>query len=190
MSDRVRAFIAVEIRDRALLERLVEVQDMIRRTGADVKLVEAENIHVTLRFLGEVLQSQVMQVIDSMKELSFKKIEMELRGLGAFPDLRYMNVIWVGITRGAPELASLSREIEPMVRAAGVPSERRGFSSHITIARVRSRRGKEQLTQIVSEKTDENFGSMPVESIVLKKSVLMPQGPIYSNIYEVEANDA
>jgi len=188
MAERIRSFIAVEIREQTILDQLLKDQDLIRRSGADVKLVEPQNIHVTLRFLGEILQSQLAQIMDSLNQLSFTGFEVELKGLGAFPSLKHMNVIWVGISRGAQELANLSKEIEPKVRAAGVPSDKKGFSPHITIARVRSHRGREQLIQIISEKGDEGFGTMVAESIVLKKSVLLPHGPVYSNVHEVKAN--
>jgi len=188
--EKIRSFIAVDIRGQGLLGALVRAQDMIRRTGADVKIVEPENLHVTLRFLGELFQSQIEQIADSLKGLKFKKFEIELRGLGAFPNTRYMNVVWAGITRGAEELARIAEEVEPRVREAGVPSDRKGFSPHVTIARVKSGRGREHLARVISGMADEEFGHMIIESLALKRSDLRPGGPVYSNMYEVRANEA
>jgi len=162
----VRCFVAVDFEDPELLDSLVRAQDLLRGTGADLKVVERENIHLTMRFLGDVREGLLA----------------ELRGLGTFPNLRRPRVVWVGLTKGADELAEIFRRLESGLLGLGFRPEGRGFSPHITLARVRSGRNREMLAEQVSRNADEEFGEFTVRYIRLKKSVLTPKGPIYSTI--------
>jgi len=107
MAEMIRAFIAFDIDSDTVLKRLSEVQKTLINTGADLKVVEPQNIHVTMRFLGDMSPSSVDTVHDGMKKITFKPFDIELRGLGAFPNLRYARVVWIGIQKGAHELKSI-----------------------------------------------------------------------------------
>lgn len=180
----VRCFISVDVDDPIILDELVSFQSALKGTGADVKCVEMENIHLTLRFLGDVRQGLLGQLSNLVEEVEFDPFRMELRGIGAFPNLRRPRVVWVGLTEGADELSRIFNDLEADLTELGFRPESRGFSPHITLARVRSGRNRAQLVEQLMMHADDGFGGSLVESIRLKKSVLTPRGPIYSIIAE------
>jgi len=186
-SEKIRSFIAVDVTDNAVLQRIVDCQTELARTGADLKLVEPENIHATLRFLGEVQASLLDQVKGELAQLAFQSFTVELRGVGAFPNPRRPNVVWVGITKGGEELQGIFSRLEPRLRGLGFPADRKGFSPHITISRVKSGRNRDALHSSILDMSDKEFGLMTVDSIRLKKSTLTPKGPVYSTIHEQKA---
>jgi len=185
MSETIRSFIAFDINNELVLKRLSEVQDKLVNTGADLKLVEPRNIHVTMRFLGNISLPMVDMIHEEMKKISFAPFEIELRGLGAFPGLRYARVVWAGIRKGAGELMNVFNQLEPHLKGLGFKPDPKGFSPHLTIARVRTGRHKAELIKCVEDLTDYEFGIIKADYLRLKKSVLTPKGPIYTTLREV-----
>jgi len=183
--DRIRSFMAVELGDGEILSKITSLQRTLMQTGADLKIVEPQNIHVTLRFLGEIPASLVESVCEAMRQIKFQPFDLELEGLGCFPDYHRPNVVWVGMTRGEVELRSIFDQLEPKLRKLGFPPDRKGFSPHLTIARVRSGRNRQKLVEAVEALKDQSLGSITVRKVKLKKSVLTPKGPIYTTLYEV-----
>jgi len=180
----VRCFISVDIEDQGLLDALEEAQRRLERTGADLKCVERENIHITVRFLGDVDPGLVGGLQRLISGFEFTPFSAELRGLGAFPSLRRPRVVWAGITGGVEELTAITQRLEPEIVGMGFRPERRGFSPHVTLARVRSGRGRERLVEEVTARVDEAFGGFEVGRIRLKRSVLTPRAPVYSTLAE------
>ena len=185
MVEMIRAFIAFDIDSDLVLKRLTEVQRTLINTGADLKLVEPKNIHVTLRFLGDISPTNVDAIYEEMKKVAFKPFEIELKGLGAFPTLRYARVIWVGIHEGAHELKSVFDQLELRLQRLGFRPDPKGFSPHLTIVRVKSGRNKAELAKQIEGMADYDCGMIRAEYLRLKKSVLTPKGPIYSTLKEV-----
>lgn len=181
--ERVRCFIAVDIDRPELRARLREVQEGLASLGCDLKLVEPENIHITLRFLGEVPRGVVEGVAKALSGLRAQPFNLSLRGLGAFPSASRPRVIWVGVAEGAIELSELHHQVEELIRPVGFRPEREDFIPHVTIARVKSGRGLHRLADFVSRNSNFEVGSMMVEEVKLKRSVLTPGGPIYSDIF-------
>ncbi len=187
MSDTIRSFIAFDINNELVVRRLSEVQGMLVNTGADLKLVKPQNIHITMRFLGNLSSSMVDQVYEEMNRLSFTAFDIELRGIGAFPNLRYARVVWAGIRKGADELNNVFNQLEPRLRRLGFKPDSKGFSPHLTIARVKTGRRKAELVGCVEDLIDYEFGVIKADCLRLKKSVLTPKGPIYSTLREVSS---
>jgi 2'-5' RNA ligase len=185
MSGTIRSFFSFDIEDQTIIRRLTEVQGMLPNTGANLKLVKPQNIHLTVRFLGNISPSMVDGIYEEMKQLSFTPFTIELRGLGAFPKLAYPRVVWVGIRKGADELTDVFEQLEPRLRGLGFKPDRKGFSPHLTIARVRGGRNKAQLIKLIRELEDYEFGAVKAECFRLKKSDLTPKGPIYTTLREV-----
>jgi len=185
LSEIIRSFLAFDIDDEEVLRRLAEVQGLLTNTGADLKQVKLQNIHLTIRFLGDVSLSMVEAIYEEMKQISFTPFDITLRGLGAFPRLSRPRVVWVGIKKGVDELVSIFEQLEPRLRGLGFKPDTKGFSPHMTIARVRSSRNKVQLGKVVRELKSRNFGIIRAECLRLKKSVLTPRGPIYTTFREV-----
>jgi 2'-5' RNA ligase len=185
MSGTIRSFFSFDIEDETIVRRLAEAQGMLTNTGADLKLVKPQNIHLTVRFLGDISPPMVDAIYEEMKQLSFALFEVELRGLGAFPKLSYPRVVWAGIKKGAEELTNVFEQLEPRLRGLGFKPDTKGFSPHLTIARVRTGRNKAQLIKLIRELENYEFGTVKAECFRLKKSDLTPKGPIYSTLKEV-----
>ena len=187
MPEIIRSFIAFDIDNPQVLNRLTEAQTLLSKTGADLKLVAPQNIHITMRFLGDITASMVEKIDKEMQAIVFKSFYAEIRGIGAFPNSKYARVVWAGIQQGAEELSKVFSQLEPRLRLLGFAPDSKGFSAHLTIARVRSGRNKENLIKFLDEMTAFEFGKVKAEALRLKKSVLTPQGPIYSTLKEVHA---
>ncbi len=184
MSESIRSFIAFDINNPAVQNRLSKVQALVLQTGADVKLVETENIHVTMRFLGDIPSGMVDKIYDEMKSVQFVPFTVRLKSVGVFPSLSYPRVVWAGIAEGANELRSIFEQLEPRLRGLCFAADAHGFSPHLTIARVRSGRNKGQLSDFVKANSNFDFGSIEADCLRLKRSVLSPKGPTYSTLRE------
>jgi len=182
MSD--RCFISVDIDDANIKSAIISVQNTLLSTGADLKPVEEANIHITLRFLGEIPESQTAQVMEIIKSVEFKAFKLGFHGVGVFPGLNRPNVVWVGVVGDMPEMLAVYTTMEKGLNKLGYEPERRGFQPHLTICRVRSGRNRVQLAESIRSIQDLDFGEMEVKSIRLKKSVLTRSGPIYSTVAE------
>ena len=178
----IRCFIAVEIQDDTVISKIREIQNFLASTDADVKLVEPENIHLTLKFLGDVDESRLEYVKNIVKDENVEPFVMNLHGIGVFPNLRRPRIIWVGISNGVESLAGIFLKLESILFKQGFPKENRVFNPHITIGRVRSNRNLNLFGKTISEYANTPFGEIVVNSIILKKSVLSSRGPIYSNL--------
>ena len=187
MSGTIRTFLAFDIENQTLLRRIAQAQKMLANTGADLKLVDTQNMHLTVRFLGDIQPSMVDQIYEQMKQVTFSHFQIELDGIGAFPKPAYPRVVWAGIRNGAKELKNVFEQLEPRLRGLGFQPDNKGFSPHLTIARVRSGRNKAKLAEIIKELMDFDFGTVKAQSLRLKKSDLTPRGPIYTNLREVAA---
>lgn len=184
MAESIRSFISFDIENDAVLRRIAEVQKVLSNTGADLKLVEPRNIHVTIRFLGNIRPPMVEKIYSAMKEVQFSPFDIKIEGIGVFPNLQYLKVVWVGMAEGSGEMKDISTQLEPRLRKLGFPPDRKGFSPHLTIARVRSGRNKDELAKCIRENVDQEFGTFAGECLNLKKSDLTPKGPIYSTLKE------
>jgi len=184
MSELIRSFLAFDIDNDDVRKRLASAQTRLVQTGADVKLVETENVHVTMRFLGDVSVGMVEKIFEEMMKTEFKPFNVKICGIGVFPSLSYPRVVWAGITEGADQLRDVFNQFEPRLRALGFAPDPKGFSPHLTIARVRSARNKAQLSEFVTKNASHEFGSIKAECLRLKQSTLSSKGPTYSTLKE------
>jgi 2'-5' RNA ligase len=117
--------------------------------------------------------------------VDFSAFNCEIHGLGVFPDLRHTRVVWAGMIKGSDELQKVAEQLETQLRTLGFRADPKGFNPHLTLARVRSGRNKAELARRVQELVDSDFGTVHADCLRLKKSVLTPQGPVYSTLREV-----
>lgn len=184
----MRTFIALEL-PKEIKDSLADIQEQLRASAADVKWVKPENIHLTLKFLGDINEQQLTQIISILEEIGRDKLsfDISLSTLGAFPKITFPRVIWVGIDKGDNETQDIAQVLEEKIAKVGIPREDRPFSSHITIGRLRSGLNREKLTKNL-EGLQKNFGKYKKEFLVTKitlfKSTLVPSGPIYETLKE------
>ncbi|MCK5261677.1 MAG: RNA 2',3'-cyclic phosphodiesterase [Thermoplasmatales archaeon] len=179
-----RGFIAIDVN--ATPNVLKFLKD-ITNSNADVKLVEPQNIHITLKFLGEVEEVNIDDIEQIIKG-SVKEIEpftIKLSGTGVFPNQNYIRVIWIGI-KDAEIIETISRSIDERLSQLGFKREKRGFSAHLTIGRVKTAKNKQLLLKAIEDYKDSEFSTQEINSIKLKKSDLTPKGPIYTTLREVK----
>jgi len=176
-----RAFIAVDLGGRLGADR---VFTELSTSGADLKVVEPGKMHITLKFLGETDEGAVGGILQDMEVSSqgIAPFELAFEGMGAFPDMGRIRVVWIGL-KGAEPLVEVARRLEELLAGRGHAKEGR-FSPHITVARVRGPRNKDRLQDILGRHAGERFGTMTVDRILLKKSVLSSAGPTYSTVGE------
>jgi RNA 2',3'-cyclic 3'-phosphodiesterase len=178
-----RGFIAIEIKP---TDKIKELEQAIRKTGADVKLVEPQNIHITLKFLGDTNEDDLESIERFMKETAclVKPFSITLQGTGVFPNENYLKVIWIGINDKG-DIKTLTQTLDEKLTILGFQKETRGYSPHLTIGRVKTARNKAQLLQTVQSFTTVEFAQQKIHSITLKKSELTPTGPIYTTLREI-----
>lgn len=184
MVEGIRSFIAFDIESESVLRRIAEAQVLLVHTEADLKPVEPKNIHITVRFLGDIPSDMVEKVYEEMQLVQFVPFDVKIHGVGAFPDVRSPRVCWAGMAEGADQLRGIFSQLEPRLRRLGFAPDPKGFSPHLTIARVRSGRNKAELAKCIMENKDYDFGLVRAECLRLKRSDLTPRGPIYSTLRE------
>ena len=180
----IRSFIAFDINKKSVLNHFSEVQDILAKTGADLKVIVPRNIHITIRFLGNISADMVDMIYKIMETAFVSPFDVEIHGLGAFPNLGCIRVIWAGIQRGAEELRQVFEQLEPRLRSLGFRSDPKGFNPHLTLARVRTKRNKANLIEYLGILADYEFGVVRADCLKLKKGVLTPRGPIYTTLKE------
>ncbi len=146
-----------------------------------MKWVKPENLHLTLKFLGETEESMIKKLDNSLQNISLKiqKFMIQLKQLGVFPNLYRPRIIWVGISTGQNGLADLAQSIENETSQLGFDKENREFKPHMTIGRVRTPRYIDKLVIKLDKYKEHFFGEQEVEKISLMQSILKPTGPEY-----------
>jgi RNA 2',3'-cyclic 3'-phosphodiesterase len=185
MSEQLRSFIAFDLESEQVLNKLAFVQKQLVETGADVRAVAPQNIHLTIRFLGNISPPMVDKVHDAMKNVKFTPFIIQIKGLGVFPSPNYPRVVWAAMIDGVDQLKSIFNQLEPQIRALGFEADAHGFSPHLTIARVKSPKNKQNLVEFVTRKADYELGTIKAEYLRLKRSQLSPKGPTYTTQREV-----
>ena len=168
----MRCFIGVPLSDDVRRE-LIRIQGELKKSTTKMKLVEPENLHITLRFLGDIGDSEVSKITEKLKEISVGKFAVTFSHLGAFPSKNYMRVIWVGVSQGREELTELHRQ---------VGGKEKKFEPHVTLARVKTKPDK-MLVDLLGKTLNL---PMNVDKVQLVESKLTPKGPIYSKVFEIE----
>jgi 2'-5' RNA ligase len=179
----MRTFIALPLPEE-IKNFLANIQDELKPLNLDAKWVEPQNIHLTLKFLGEIKEEKLPLIKKIMDDLckDTENFKISLSYLGTFPPKGIPRVIWVGIEEGEKQTKDLAQKLEEKLKGIGIPKEKRPFSSHITLARLRSSKNTKSLIEKLNKQ--EKFNKIFfAQKINLYKSTLTPQGPIYEEIY-------
>ncbi|UCD65024.1 MAG: RNA 2',3'-cyclic phosphodiesterase [Candidatus Zixiibacteriota bacterium] len=180
----MRLFIALPL-EKTVEDRLEGIIDSLAQKGGSVKWVKPRNIHLTLRFLGDTderLVGRIKTEIDAVAA-AHGPVKTAISRLGAFPNLNRPRVIWVGIEERLEDLRKMARDMELRARTLRFEKESRAFKAHLTLGRIRNPQGLDELTDYMK---DYALAEIPVvlDRIVLFKSTLTPQGPIYDRLHE------
>jgi len=183
----IRSFLAVELPE-AIRKRIEEIQADLRSSNSDVRWVRPDKIHLTLKFFGNIEESRVDSITRSIEPFvaGTPHFSLEVRGMGAFPNIRNPRVIWLGLIDEKQVLMPLQKQLESTLETIGFPVEDRPFRPHLTLGRVNSSRGKDELIGRIEKYKEEKFGDVEVKRFVLFKSDLRPTGPIYTPLREVK----
>ena len=183
----MRTFIAIELSDQ-IREALAQIQSHLKYSGADVKWVEKNNVHLTLKFLGEISEEKAERVKLILQKIAggTKPFEISIKDVGAFPKIDFPRVIWVGLDKGADKSKILAERIDEALSEIGFQKESRPFAAHLTIGRVRSPKNKDALKDKMLSYSPQSMVHSPqsISSIALFKSILTPKGAIYTKLYE------
>jgi len=186
VNSEIRAFIAVDIPP-LVRERIRSFQLPLRAIPADIKWVRPENMHVTLKFLGDIAAGRVPEILHAIQDIAVSRrpFRVSLCGTGAFPDGSRPRVLWIGIENGHAALSRLAESIEQKFAILGFEREKRAFSAHLTLGRVRSREG---FTEVIAAMERRVFQTDPyrIEDVVLYGSELKPSGPVYTELGRVQ----
>lgn len=176
----IRAFVAVEIPVFSEVDALIEA---LRNCRARLSVPRASSLHVTLKFLGDIDQGKIGDISGVMRTVAakFQPFEAQVIGVGAFPNFRNPRILWIGVEDDG-SLGRIAEDIDIGLASVGFPREQRGFRSHVTIARIKSKSNLEQAMSLISGKESSSFGSFQVNEMKLKKSTLTPSGAIYEDL--------
>ncbi len=185
----MRTFVAVEIPD-DLRTEVIAYQKRLQSFDAKVRCTKPGQMHITLKFLGEIDQTQA-DLLDELFQSVAKAtapFEMALQGLGAFPNLRRPSILWAGVADGANSLTELARSVEAAAKELGFKKEKRGFNPHLTLGRVKSPKGLPPVVERIQKDESKSFGSFRVSEFVFMQSELNPSGAVYTrlNTYNLE----
>jgi 2'-5' RNA ligase len=177
----MRTFVAISLPER-LKEQLEALRGELRRCGADVRWVAPSSMHLTLKFLGEILPRDFGDIDEVLQKIaaSAPPTGARVRGMGSFPHLRRPRVIWVGVEPDDDRLAALQASVEAGFQEIGFAREKRRFNPHLTVGRVRSGRGIDKLVAAVNANAAIDLGRLPIEVMTLYESDLTPRGAIYT----------
>ncbi len=180
----MRSFVAILL-DEAVRGAAAAELERLRPLARSVSWVSPPNLHLTLKFLGEVPAETIEAVTEGLAEAvsGMEPFTLGFHGLGAFPGLARPRVIWMGVFQGARECQALQARVEEALARRGVPKEGRAYSPHLTIGRVREPRGLASLQQAIAQDARKEFGSLQVSSISLIKSELHPAGARYTELH-------
>lgn len=177
----MRLFIALQIPS-SVRDNLAALLASMRAITKEPRWVRAENLHVTLKFLGEVAEERVDAIRSALGEIrSATAVALDFRRLGFFPNEKHPRVFWAGMEAPA-NLKTLAGDIEGAMEKLGIPRETREFSPHLTLARFERPRIPEALRKLIAENQQREFGSLRTNEFHLIQSKLKPAGAEYTTV--------
>lgn len=181
----MRCFIAIELPD-PVKSCLTQLQGELKKCKADIRWVNPGNVHLTLKFLGNIKEEMFQTIINGIKKVccSNNPFNLEIKGIGVFPNTKSPRVLWLDVENNS-FIMSLQASIEKEMENVGFKQEERKFKAHLTIGRFRSSSGKEDIFKAVSTHEKDSFGIISVNSMSLMKSDLNPYGARHTKIAEI-----
>lgn len=181
----MRSFISIDLKSKDVLDKITNFQSDLKGSACPMKTVQRDNLHLTLKFLGDIGDVSYKRIVELLGPLisEFPSFEAEFKGTGFFPTISELRVVWIGMD--APEIVYIQRDIDETLSSIGFREDRK-FVPHLTVSRVKSSLNKKSLLNVLDRYKDYEFGTQRIEKISLKKSTLTPQGPIYETLKEFD----
>jgi RNA 2',3'-cyclic 3'-phosphodiesterase len=181
--DFVRTFIAVDVAP-SVRDELASVQEFLKKSRSDVAWVRPDSIHLSLLFLGDVASARVSVLADVLDcvGISFSPMIVTAAGVGTFGPPRRPRVVWAGVQPCEP-LIRLQGQVASEIGVLGIAAESRAYHPHLTLGRVRSSRGADDLQKALAATAGRAFGQSRITDLVLYRSRLLPQGAEYSPLH-------
>ena len=176
----MRTFVAIEVNNKDVLNSIHKIQTEL---NIKAKPVELHNMHFTVQFLGEVSEEMIGKISDALNSIEFSAFSISFASIGVFPNPNSPRVIWIGTDDGVNELEKLAEMIRSNLSHLGFSPDKK-FKPHVTIFRVKNK--IEDLSSKLEKFSSYSFGKQLVSEIKLKKSELMPNGPIYTDLLVVK----
>lgn len=193
MTEKIRSFIAIPLPE-SVKSHIRTIQDNIRSTGLKMRWVKPENIHLTLKFLGDIPRTDVDAVAGAMDRAAgtISPLSLGAKGIGVFPNIKRPRVLWAGLNGETHELIRLQQNLEQKLEQSLVPlgfkKENRSFKAHLTIARIKQAKHRiypKDLVQVIEKNGNFESESFTVNEIILYQSVLKPTGAVYTKLKTV-----
>jgi 2'-5' RNA ligase len=182
----IRAFLAVDLPE-SYRAGLSAVQDYLKQSRADVRWTSVAGIHLTLKFFGDIEEPQVEALTAAASRITgaTPAFTLGVQGVGVFPGPKSPRVIWLGFSGQTEILGQLVQSLEQACAPLGFPPEKRKFTPHLTLGRVRSSQGREALSRSLTTVTLPEFPEFQVGHLILFQSLLRPQGALYTPLRKI-----
>ncbi|MDR4503434.1 MAG: RNA 2',3'-cyclic phosphodiesterase [Candidatus Scalindua sp.] len=179
----VRLFVAIEIEKR-IKERILELLENLKRTGADIRWVASENLHVTVKFIGDSDPVILPSLAKSLENVAsgFNPFRIEIENFAVFPTAKKPRIVFVGLRDKENNLTKIFEAVETETEKFGIKRESRKYFGHITVGRTKTEKNIHKLIEILRTDSNHFFGQENVRHISLIQSELTPKGPIYTTI--------
>jgi 2'-5' RNA ligase len=189
MSKTIRTFIAIEIPG-AVISKIRELQEGIRTYGLKIRWVRAENIHLTIKFLGDVEEVKINEISETVSKTveGFAPILIQAKGVGAFPGVKRPRVLWVGLSGQLETLVRLQRTLDENLSVLGLPIEKRPFKGHLTMGRIKDKIDVRKFADALMAFRGFESETFAAGRIILYKSELKPSGAVYTRLTSASLN--
>lgn len=183
----VRTFLALNLPEN-IIASISRIQKDLMAYNLNIKEVKPENIHLTLKFLGNTRISDMERIHHAIKDVAsdFSPFLLAAKGVGVFPDLRRPRVIWVGISEEIDRLVLLQKQLDKKLNEIGFNKEKQTFKGHLTIGRIKGNINRKIFDEILNKHEQFCTKTFFADRIYLLQSVLKPAGPIYSKLMSVQ----
>ncbi len=179
----IRTFIAIELPEE-IIYTISKVQEEIKSYGLKIRWVRPENIHLTLKFLGDIQEADTEKVARAVSEsvTGYHPISIAVKGIGVFPGIKRPRVIWLGISKQLDLLTGLQKTLDEKLEAIGFPKEKRPFRGHLTLGRIKDKIDPKRLNDVLKEFNKFESEHFFADRIILYKSELKPKGAVYTKL--------
>ena len=185
MPKTIRTFIAIEIPG-DIVSKIRELQKGIKNFGLKIKWVKSENIHLTLKFLGNVESVRIGEITEAIFKTAeeYTPISLAAKGIGVFPGIRRPRVLWIGLTGQLETLMSLQKTLDENLRLIGFPKEKRPFKGHLTLGRIKAKIDAKRFGDALMASRNFESETFTADRLILYKSELKPSGAVYTKLAE------